>query len=87
MVRYHFAFKSSYQGNHDYAVYDRQTGETHRLSLGRTDQPDGTVAGRAWRLPTELVDAFNAWRAERYGQPSELVGAWWDGAWQIEEAA
>jgi hypothetical protein len=91
-MRYHFSFRSSYQGQHDYAAYDRETRETHRLSVIReprdhqlrSDQPVGTVRGCAWRLPIAMVDAFNAWRAERYGQPSELVGAWWDDVWHIE---
>lgn len=61
--RYHFSFISTFQGNPDYAAYDRETKESHRLSVkGAT----GAASYQGEPVPLDVLAAFNAWRRQEY---------------------
>jgi hypothetical protein len=61
--RFHFSFLSTFMGNPDYEVYDRQTKESHRLSVkGET----GAASYLGEPVPVEVLAAFNAWRRQEH---------------------
>lgn len=69
-MRFHFNFRSNYQGRSDFDVFDRETGKEVRLNFY-----PATGAARFMfdQVPTDMLEAFNAWRLAKYESDCALI--------------
>jgi hypothetical protein len=64
MTRFHFNFISSAFGQHNFRVYDRTTNSERRLHMDSATKAVSFLCRD--HVPAEILEAFNAWRAENY---------------------
>lgn len=62
-MRYHFNFRSNYDGQSDFDVFDRETGKEVRL---RFWPATGAANFMFEAVPADMLEAFNAWRLAKY---------------------
>jgi hypothetical protein len=80
MARFHFTFRSSGMGETHYTVYDREAREERTVRV-----PWHSNVARLMfdPMPTDLLDAFNAWREEEHARAVAHISA----RYGAEEAA
>ena len=63
MARYHFSFISTYRGESDFGVYDRETRAEFRLHMNCDESTVRRLCGDP--IASDLLAAFNEWRREK----------------------
>lgn len=86
MTKYHFAFVSSYQGDSDYYVYNRDTGQRSRISLRLTllDCVAETCASQEI-FDREIVPTVGVVRGDKYTVTPDMLAAFH--AWRVARYA